>query len=256
MIATTNLETLRYTIVREGIVGIAGAFDPDWADRLREDFEAAFAQARQQECGAVDRGPNRWYLAVHPAQVRGFTELASHPAVTGLCESMLGPDYQFVELSFDVPLPGAADQPWHRDFPAPPETAGGRLTSLAFNLTTVDVDVDMGPVEIAPGTHWDLGRGFEDGLFPAESATSRYDERATRTCPRRGDLSARSGLTVYRGTANTSDREGAVLTLGAVCPETDTGMRFLNLTREEHEALPERVRRHVRCDATARNRSR
>src|SRR3712207_8235174 len=35
--------------------------------------------------------------------------------------------------------PGAADQPWHRDFPAPEATTKGRrLNSLAFNLTAID----------------------------------------------------------------------------------------------------------------------
>jgi hypothetical protein len=28
-----------------------------------------------------------------------------------------------------------------------------RLTSLAFNITTVDTTDEMGPFEIAPGTH-------------------------------------------------------------------------------------------------------
>ena len=51
-----------------------------------------------------------------------------------------GADYKIVEIGFDVPGPGAQDQPWHRDFPAPEDTiVGRRLNSLAFNLTCVDV---------------------------------------------------------------------------------------------------------------------
>jgi hypothetical protein len=35
-----------------------------------------------------------------------------------------------------VPFQGAKFQPWHRDFPSPPETyEGRRITSLAFNLS-------------------------------------------------------------------------------------------------------------------------
>ena len=58
-------------------------------------------------------------------------------------------------VGFDVPFQGAKNQPWHRDFPSPPETyQDHRITSLAFNLTGVDVTEDavrgVLPVERAP----------------------------------------------------------------------------------------------------------
>src|SRR3712207_7594524 len=63
---------------------------------------------------------------------------------------------------------GAQNQPWHRDFPSPPETyEGRRLTSLAFNLTAVDTAEDMGPFEIAPGTQWEPGLDWDHQMFPA-----------------------------------------------------------------------------------------
>jgi ectoine hydroxylase-related dioxygenase (phytanoyl-CoA dioxygenase family) len=97
-------------------------------------------------------------VEIHPERLRGFREIATNPWLTGVCERVLGPDYQIIEVGFDVPLPGAFDQPWHRDFPAPRETVEEhRLTSLAFNMTTVDVTEDMGPFEVAPGTQWEPG---------------------------------------------------------------------------------------------------
>src|SRR5687768_5572882 len=45
------------TLDRDGIVGRKGAFETDWVDRLREDMEAAFTEARGRERGAVSRGP-------------------------------------------------------------------------------------------------------------------------------------------------------------------------------------------------------
>src|SRR3712207_9427373 len=63
--------------------------------------------------------------------------------------------YEIVEIGFDTPFQGARYQPWHRDFPSPPETYGERrITSLAFNLTGVDVTREMGPFEVAHGTQW------------------------------------------------------------------------------------------------------
>ena len=105
----------REALYRDGIVGLPGCFPPEWADQLHADFEALFAEASQQPSGLISRGPNRHYFAVHPERVRGFADLVSHPEVTVLCAEVLGPDYLFIELGFDVPFPGATTQPWHRD---------------------------------------------------------------------------------------------------------------------------------------------
>ena len=145
------------TLQRDGIVGAKGLFARDWVERMREDMMRAFEEASAREHGRVSRGPQRWYVEVHPEQIRGFVQLVSQPWIRAMSEAVLGPDYQFVEVGFDVPFQGARNQPWHRDFPAPEETwRDRRLTSLAFNLTGVDVTPDMGPFEIAVGTQWEL----------------------------------------------------------------------------------------------------
>jgi hypothetical protein len=244
-----DFEGLTAAIYRDGIVGLPGLFPPAWADTLHEDFEAAFAFARSYPRGTVDRGPQRYYFAVHPERIRGFVDLVSHPVITGLCTHFLGPDYIILELGFDVPLPGAKDQPWHRDFPTPPETLGtGRLTSLAFNITTVDVTPDLAPFEIAPGTHFDDGEAFEHGMFPRHGQYARYNELASRRHPKRGDVSVRTGLTIHRGTENHSDRSRAVLILGVVTGDTDLSdiIHELVLTRRFFDSVPEEVRPHLR----------
>jgi phytanoyl-CoA dioxygenase PhyH len=249
--STYDFEALTAAIYRDGIVGLPGCFPPAWADRLRDDFEAAFAFARSYPDGTVNRGPSRFYFAVHPERIRGFVDVLTHPAITGLCTQMLGPDYLVVELGFDVPLPGAEDQPWHRDFRTPPVTAStGRLTSLAFNITTVDVTPDLAPFEIAPGTQFDDGSEFEHGMFPRPEAYGRFQELASRRYPRRGDVSARTGLTVHRGTKNHSDGTRAVLILGMVTADTDPSeiaVHDLTVTPGYYEALPEAVRAHLHC---------
>ncbi len=144
---TADVEAL----YEDGITARKGAFTAEWADRLREDIEIAFDEARSRPGGAVGRGPHRYYVEIHPEQLRGFVDLADHPWVRSVCTAVLGPDYRIVEVGFDVPLEGAVNQPWHRDFPMPEETrAERRLTSLAFNVTAVDTEEDMGPFEIAP----------------------------------------------------------------------------------------------------------
>ncbi|AWE48589.1 phytanoyl-CoA dioxygenase family protein [Streptomyces nigra] len=231
----------------DGITARKGAFSVAWADRLREDVDAAFEEARSRPGGAVGRGPHRYYVEIHPEQIRGFVELVDHPWVRSVCAAVLGPDYRIVELGFDVPLEGAVNQPWHRDFPMPEETRRERrLTSLAFNVTTVDTAEDMGPFEIAPGTQWDDSPEFGHGMFPPRSHYPRYTERAVRKYPQRGDISARSALTIHRGTANQSSTSRPVLVLGVDGPEATNGERHdAAVTRGYWEALPERVRRNL-----------
>ena len=233
----------------DGIIGLKGAFERDWAGDLGEDIGVLFHEALARPGGAVGRGPKRWYVEIHPERIRGFVELVTHPWVAAVCESVLGPEYQIVEIGFDVPGPGAQNQPWHRDFPAPPETlVGRRLTSLAFNVTTVDVFEDMGPFEIAPGTQWDAAEGFEHGMFPPRSLYPRYEERRQQKMPKMGDISARSALTIHRGTANRSNKSRPVLVLGVDAPGAGNAERHdLQFTRSYYEALPEELRRHMTC---------
>ena len=237
------------TLYRDGIVAEKGAFTPAWADAVREDVEAALAEALSRPDGAVGRGPDRYYVEIHPEQLRGFVDLVDHPWVRTVCEAVLGPDYQIVELGFDVPGPGAVDQPWHRDFPMPEETRRtGRLTSLAFNLTGVDTAQDMGPFEVAPGTQFDLSDDFDHGMFPPRSRYGRYEERAVRKYPQRGDISARSALTIHRGTRNDSQRTRPVLVLGVDAPGAGNAEHHdMAVTRGYDERLPQRVRDHLVC---------
>jgi hypothetical protein len=233
----------------EGITALRGAFSPDWVEQVREDMMEAFWSAIQRPGGAVGRGPRRWYVEVHPQQIRGFVDLAVHPWFVTLCESVLGSDYEIVEVGFDVPFQGAKFQPWHRDFPSPPDTyEAKRLTSLAFNLTGVTVTEDMGPFEIAPGTQYDDGRSWKHQMFPPPELQSRFAQRGVRKYPRIGDLSARSALTIHRGTAHPSPIARPVLVVGVDAPGAGhAALHDLMVTQDYYDALPAAVRRHLVC---------
>ncbi|MEH0982967.1 phytanoyl-CoA dioxygenase family protein [Micromonospora sp. CPCC 205556] len=236
-------------LYRDGITACRGAFSVDWVDQVREDIDAAFREARSRPDGAVGRGAERWYVEIHPEQLRGFADLVTHPWVVAVSRAVLGPEYEIVELGFDIPFPGAAMQPWHRDFPMPEETRRQRrLTSLAFNLTTVDTVEEMGPFEIAPGTQWDDGADFDHEMFPPRERYDRYEGRAVRKYPQRGDISARSALTVHRGTPNRSALARPVLVLGVDAPGAGNAERHdMAVTRDYWANLPELARAHLRC---------
>lgn len=231
----------------DGIIALKGAFPRPWVERMREDIGRLFEEARQVPGGALPRGPQRWYVEVHPERIGGFVDIATHPWFVAVCEAVLGPDYRIVEVGFDIPFPGAEDQPWHRDFPAPEATLKGRrLNSLAFNLTAVDTRPEHGAFEIAPGTQWDDLTGCRDGMFPPRSRWPRYVAGASARLAQMGDITARSALTIHRGTANRSGEWRPVLVVGVDAPDaTNAGHHDLQVTRAWLDSLPPRVRDHL-----------
>jgi hypothetical protein len=231
----------------DGIIALKQAFAPKFADRLHENMMELFEEARAIPGGALPRGPERWYVEVQPERIHGFVEIATHPWFVAVCEAVLGPDYAIVEIGFDIPFPGAKDQPWHRDFPAPEATLRGRrLNSLAFNLSAVDTRLEHGPFEIAPGTQWDDIAPCKDDMFPPRETWDRYRSRAVQKLPQRGDISARSALTIHRGTANRSNEPRPVLVVGVDAPDaTNAHHHDLQVTSAYLESLPPRVRDHL-----------
>jgi hypothetical protein len=236
----------------DGIIVLKSAFSTEFADRMRDDMLALFDEARQVRGGVLPRGPQRWYVETQPERVHGLVEIATHPWFVAVCEAVLTKDYRIVEVGFDVPFPGAADQPWHRDFKAPDATlTGRRLNSLAFNLTGVDTKPEHGPFEIALGTQWDDIPEARDDMFPDKSLWPRYIERAVQKMPQRGDISARSALTIHRGTANRSNEARPVLVVGVDAPDaTNAKHHDLQVTRAYYDRLPAQVRDHLTCRIT------
>ncbi len=244
---TGNPEALVQGLYTDGIIACKGAFSREWAAAMYEDIMTVFDEAIKREGGAVGRGPHRYYVEMHPEELRGFVDLVSHPWVTTVCETVLGPDYEIVEIGFDIPFEGAQNQPWHRDFPSPRQTyEQRRLTSLAFNLTAVDTTPEMGPFNIALGTQYESGLEFEHGMFPAESEWPRYEQLGVLKMPQMGDISARSALTIHRGTANKSSLARPVLVLGVDAPGAGhSELHDMMVTRAFHASLPAEVRQHL-----------
>ena len=233
----------------DGFLALKGAFEREWVDRMREDMMSAFWSAIQRPGGTIGRGPRRWYVEMHPEEMSGFADLATHPWVAAMSSAVLGDDYRIVEVGFDVPFQGARNQPWHRDFASPVETyRDHRITSLAFNLTGVDVTEDMGPFEIAVGTQWDDGRDWKHEMFPPKEIWGRFAERGVRKFPQMGDISCRTALTIHRGTAHGSPIARPVLILGVVRgDEAKPEEHDLALTRTFYDDLPPDVREHLLC---------
>lgn len=227
-------------IYGDGYISLANAYEVSLVDRMRASIEALYAEARQTDQGILPRGPERYYVEVAPERIDGFIDIVTHPWFLTVSEAVLGPEWQIVEVGFDIPFPGATTQPWHRDFRSPEATSiGRRLTSLAFNLTAVDTTPDMGPFEIAPGTQWDTIDECPQGMFPDRSRWPRYEGLGIAKLAQRGSISARSALTIHRGTANRSNRARPVMVIGVDGPDaSNSDHHDLQMTRAFEAGLP------------------
>ena len=88
---------------------------------------------------------------------------------------------------------------------------------------------------------------------PPKELYGRYEERAVRKYPRMGDVSARSALTIHRGTVNHSQKSRPVLVLGVDAPGAGNAEHHdMAVTEDYWATLPEEVRRHLRCPVVDR----
>lgn len=265
--ATPSLDfkQLSNDIYEHGIASLPNILPTQWADELDEDVNLQFIRALKIENGAgvAFRGWSRYYIELYPECLRGFIALVTNRAIIGLSREMLGENYEIVELGADIPLPGAPDQPPHRDFPMPePTLRFRRLTSLAFNASTVDVTPEMGPFNIAPGTHFDEGADFVHGMFPVGEAKDAYNTRMVPRLAKRGSVSARSGLTLHKGTQN-NGRIRPVIILGVVSPEdrahsattvdrpSDYIAPTLKMSQDFFDSLDDDLKQHLSCEIVA-----
>ena len=66
--------------------------------------------------------------------------------------------------------------------------------------------------------------------------------------PKMGDISARSALTIHRGTANRSDKSRPALVLGVDAPGGINAERHdLQITKSFYDTLPAMLRNHLTC---------
>lgn len=260
-----HLETVSLVdaIYRDGIAGIPNLLPIAWADELDQDLKREFMAALSQPGGTAPRGWNRFYFEPYPERVRGFLDLITHPLLVQLSIQLFGNEYRVVELGCDLPLPGAINQPWHRDFPLPPETREGRISSICVNASSVDVTPDMGPFQVVPGTQFEPGDDFDGGMFPPESRQAEYERRMESRLGTRGSVSVRSGLTLHRG-SKSSNRSVVrpVAIVGIVSPECEALTERLAHPDDPHvprlrvseayiEGLPEDVVRHLSYEVVA-----
>ena len=74
-----DIASIMGALYGDGILGLKSAFSREWVAELGHDIERLFEEALKRPGGAVGRGPKRYYVEIHPEDIGGFVDLATHP---------------------------------------------------------------------------------------------------------------------------------------------------------------------------------
>jgi hypothetical protein len=194
------LERLR----EDGACVLRGLLPLDLIERLRAAYMPlyrAFAASQPD-----NRGPSRHYLDVPFSAPFADPLIYENPTVLALVDELLGSDAVLLHYGADTPSLGSEAQGLHSDLPDlfPGRRLGLPTFVLTVNIPLVDITLDNGPFEGAPGTH----------RFDADEAMRRIqggESPLVPFLPQRGDVMVRDPRMVHRGTANRTPEPRPVL---------------------------------------------
>ena len=144
----------------KGYVGAAGLVDNTWVERLRA-VTAEFVELSRTASAddkRFDFEPDHSAAAPrlrrlnHPVdQHETYWEFASRGPFTDIAEDLLGPDFKFhhAKLNFKWSS-GGEEVKWHQDIQFWPHT---NYDVLTIGVYLDDIDDDMAPMGVIPGSH-------------------------------------------------------------------------------------------------------
>ena len=144
----------------DGYLLLDSFVDADWLARLNHAMNRLIEQSRTAEPGdkRFDREPG--HTAEEPRLRRinfpvdldpVFAEFALDGPATDLAEALLGPDVRFHHSKLNIKCGGGGEEvKWHQDIQFWPHTD---ISPLTIGVYLTDVDDEMGPMGIVPGSH-------------------------------------------------------------------------------------------------------
>jgi ectoine hydroxylase-related dioxygenase (phytanoyl-CoA dioxygenase family) len=220
---------------------LRGLFPVEKIDAWNAAFQPLLQAAVAAEGDDPNRGANRHYVTLPFHGLWADPEIVDNDAIMAIVEELVGADGQLCQLATDTPLLGSEYQDLHRDTQLLfPETGAETPPyQLAVNFPLVDVTLQNGPLEHAPGTHM-LSRA--EGL-------RRIDTGETPLEPvllKRGDVLIRDVRHIHRGTPNDTAEPRPMVVIGysrrwLLRPEVQ-----IRVPRPTLERMPERAKRWLR----------
>ena len=143
-----------------GYICLPGFVGQDWLDRLNETTARMVEESRQVTESGSKFDVENDHTAETPRLRRlispqdhdpAYWDFATKGPIVDLAEDLLGPDIKFHHGKLNFKWSGGgAEVKWHQDVPFWPHTTYDVLT---IGLALADIDDEMGPMGVLPGSH-------------------------------------------------------------------------------------------------------
>jgi hypothetical protein len=220
---------------------LKGAFPVETIDAWNQAFQPLLQAGIAAEAESPNRGAGRYYVTLPFHDLWADPLIIDNPAIMAVVEKLIGTDGVMCQLATDTPLKGSDYQDLHRDTQLLfPETGVETpVYQLAVNFPLVDVTLDNGPMQYAPGTHM-LSKA--NGLERVESG----DIALVPALMNRGDVMIRDVRHIHRGTPNPSATPRPMVVIGYSRRWLNRPEVQIRVPRPVLDTLPERARRWLR----------
>jgi hypothetical protein len=206
-----------------------------------EDFPPLLHRQIELEKDTPNRGAQRFYVTLPFSAPYADPQIYEDEDVLAIVEGLAGKDYVMGQLATDTPLKGSDYQELHRD--APPLFPEWEIETpsfqLAVNFLLVDVTPEMGPFEVARGTHMvtkvEALRRLEQGEVKLEAI-----------CLALGDVMIRDVRGLHRGTPNHTDTPRPMVVIGYSRKWLNRPEVSIRIPRAELDKLSPRARKMLR----------
>jgi ectoine hydroxylase-related dioxygenase (phytanoyl-CoA dioxygenase family) len=248
----------RKSFFNQGYLHVEGFLAPDAVARLRNATAAIVEESR-----AARESGDKFVLAPGhtvetPRLLRLYraadhhSEFWSAAACSGIADvaaDLLGPDVKFREAMINFKWSGGGDAvAWHQDMPFHLFTNRAVLTVL---LAIEDVEADMGPLQVVPGSHkgemydhYGADGSWEGRISDKDLETVGTGAAVALTGPA-GSLSVIDSFTVHGSTRNDSDRIRPLLILGYVAADAFCYTPLSSVSDHTWELVRGRSARHA-----------
>lgn len=223
---------------------LPGALLDSLAAAQRAMFESGRAAGGSDDKVAVERWKKRFEMQVPLTPPFTDKQLAGNPLLLEVVRLMLGPRVEIDTFSQVTALPGAPDQPWHKDvdvlFKEPNAAGFGHhpAVGLVAVVPLVNITEEIGPTEFLAGSHL-----FGDDAYWEAAQQSNNDTIQTmplflRPLPSLGsvlffDLRAR-----HHGTRNQGAMPRSILYLSFVKDWYLDRLNFRGYQSDSFDTLP------------------
>ena len=236
-----QIQTFIEDAKRDGFVVLRNHFSREKLQGWVEQFPPLLEKQMKLEKDSPNRGAQRFYVTLPFTAPYADPSIYEDEDVLAIVEGLAGKDYVMCQLATDTPLLGSDYQELHRDTPPlfPEWEIETPSFQLAVNFPLVDVTPEMGPFEVARGTHI---VSKAEGLRMLDAGEVKLEA----ICLALGDVMIRDVRGIHRGTPNRTETPRPMVVIGYSRKWLNRPEVSIQIPREEMDKVSERARKMLR----------